>query len=129
MTSISGTAVRVPSVVPDRWVYLRKWCDYGTHAERTWSSAAFVCVAGPRNGYVNFVGLPCFRSPDSNIESDKEAIQDCKDAVDQWLLSLGAEAVPVNEWPIACQTPGPETPADRIPFQLSDRIDQPLETK
>lgn len=102
-----AAALRVPSTTPDRWVYLRRWTDYDTHRERTWSSMAGVCIAWADGGRVACDGLPSFACAAGSAEANAAAI-------DAWLMSLGAEPVGSGEWPDGCVGLGHRL--DRVPF-------------
>lgn len=109
-------AIRVPSLVPDRWVYLRGATIMFGHINRTWSTGSHNAVAfqeGDRiAAYIRHVPIPRWDAgPFSTLDKAIDALED-------HLVSLGAEVVPPGEWPDG----GDGTPhrADRIPFRTDD---------
>lgn len=109
-----NTALRVPSVVPDRWVYLRAWTNFHTHQERTWANSVLVCVALPEAGRVSVEGLPRFLCDAGSIEANVAAI-------DAFLRSRGAESVAGLEWPE--NSTGANHRPDRVPYRSMIRAD------
>lgn len=90
-------AVRVPAGAG--WVYLRAW-SYSPYkgvrrGERTVGPYSGVVVANEHGGWVRGVwDLPSREFPDlGSFEANQ-------DAVDEYLLSLGAQVVPETEWPL-----------------------------
>ncbi len=122
MTSTLDLPLRVPSVVPCKWVYLRSWEVYlqrdGSKAGYRSHGCAIWCVAfgkdftGKNFAIVNERGLvPATLPAGASWEANQQAVED-------HLLALGAEVVPKDEWPEGCVGDGHRP--DRVPFRISD---------
>lgn len=122
-------ALRVPSLVPNRWVYLRKWTRYlgkyswadRTHANRV----AAVRVLDPLGSLIKDENYPGIKISIEGLEpvilvSRGISLDDDMSLLDSYLLSLGAEEVKdiKTEWPANCE--GEPYRFDRIPFTIND---------
>lgn len=116
--------LRVPSVLPGLWVYLRTWTTWGqspagfagyrSHGCSLWQVAA-MDVPDHRTpeigGYIhNLPGLlPVQFRHRGGFAANASA-------VDDYLFSLGAEVVGQDEWPHDCDGPGARP--DRPPLTI-----------
>ena len=110
-------ALRVPSRVPGKWVYLRKWDPQ--YQGRSWASCPTVVTADLSGGEVFAAAVDgaleskWFSPPP--MCSDWWEVARC---MDEHLTSLGAEPVSRGEWPIHCLGVGYRE--DRPPFTASE---------
>lgn len=120
MPDVTKWALRVPSVVPHRWVYLRSWNVWRTGksgvAERTHAGVGSV-TAGNVRWVVQSRGLR------SVVAEHTASYEINRVLLDEYLLSLGAECVPEEEWPAGGTGVGPRE-EDRTPYR--DWVDGPL---
>lgn len=113
MEDLRRTALRVPSVLQGKWVYLRTWSIYsGEMGERTHSNHIHVVVANQTGGWIIVTGL------EPVVFNDRGSFEANRLAVDEYLLALGAEPVPSHEWPESSEGHGAR--ADRTPFRHTD---------
>lgn len=102
--------LRIPSIVPGRWVYLRGPAGViGTHDRTAQGGGA---VAYPDGGQVREIGLV-----GADIENHG-SFEANRDALESYLRSIGAEDVPPGEWPEGCRGEGFNP--DYLPFTLRD---------
>lgn len=108
-------AIRIPTVIPGKWIYLRAWTDFGTHAERSWGASWTSVWAGSDHGRIHF---PAPTNPIDSCEFEGAGYVEVAAAIDRHFRSLGAEEVPRDEWPAGCYGNG-NWPPDRTPFGLN----------
>ncbi len=110
-------ALRVPSLVLGRWVYLRSWTVFGEPGkqggDRTQSCNVKVVVAHESGGWVGVEGL------EPMAIADRGGFEANRKAVDAYLVGLGAETVSSTEWPDEGEGIGPRE-QDRTPFRHVD---------
>ena len=115
-TDIRKRPIRVPSLVPDRWIYLRAWSPLIGGSERTHGSSSWqviVSLNGDIGAAIRIEGLePVAFQQRGDIEAGIEA-------VDAYLLSIGAEPVPDAEWPDNCGQSG-GTAIAKAPLLVQD---------
>lgn len=112
--TLNHIPLRVPSVLPGRWVYLRAWTTYPSGAmERSHGCCMFELMATATEAFVAIPGLEPKRFPSLGCA------QANAEAIDAYLVSIGAEPVLAGEWPPGCV--GLSTrEADRTPFRDDD---------
>jgi hypothetical protein len=120
---LERTSLRVPSVVPGKWVYLRTWSIWlqgdGTYAGyRSNGSEIWNIRATTTEAVLVAAGLEPVRF------ADRGSFTANAQALDDYLLSLGAEPAPEkdDEWAPGCSgtVPNPELERTRTPFRPDD---------
>jgi len=119
--------LRVPSVVPGKWIYMRTWSIFlqtaaehnGTFAGyRSCGNEIWNVYATERSAGLIATGL------EPIVFADRGSFRGNAVALDHYLLGLGAEPVfeKDNEWPPNCEgiIPDAEREADRTPFRHED---------
>lgn len=111
--------VRVPSVVPGRWIYLRAWDSHRQHdgttaGHRSHGSFIWVVSAGEHFAAICADGLEPVDLPDAGSFAANAA------AVDAYLVSLGAEVVPPGEWPDPWKTEEPRGDRRQLSYSVDD---------
>lgn len=115
-----NSAVRVPSVIPGLWVYLRKWHKHQYLYERTHQSSILCVVANHGGGALTVDGLQ------QVIFTHRGSLELNVVAIDAYLLSIGAEPVGVGEWPEYCVGIGLRE-EDRKPLRDESDLDKASE--
>ncbi len=116
---IIDSAIRVPTLIPGYWIYLRSWLTIkDQYAERTHdcdvgvivAPSADVAAAGVLPAWVKVLGLK------EQLFQNLGTITANQAQIDTYLLSLGAEPVPADEWPDGCVGNAKVENPDRVPF-------------
>lgn len=104
--------LRVPSTRPGEWVYLRKWMTYvGAEPAFGRSNGALqLAVYADNTGWA----VRCDGLDTVTIKNHTQAEKNAA-ALDAYLMSIGAEEVPTDEWPVGCFGDGHRE--DRKPFE------------
>jgi len=97
--------LRVPSIYPGKWVYLRGASVMFGALDRTHGCSLWVASAHPLDGAFvatikDGIGLKPWRSP------GRATLADAVAALESHLTSLGGEPVPDGQWPTGCEGPG-----------------------